>query len=109
MTKNYIIALLAGLLLIAIFTRSCGNKPQENNYVQDSLRHAITLKNDTITTLQIQFDNLYNAFDILQQQQKKVHYETKIIWKDKPATDSIIHAYSDSETVKRFLFRFDTY
>lgn len=106
MSKNYIIAIFAGLLIVSLLTRGCGNKPQQNTYIQDSLQHAIVLKKDTINTLQLQFDNLNNAFTALQAKKETIKYETKTIWQTKYITDSIIYAYSDSETVKRFLLRY---
>lgn len=106
MSKNFLIILFAGLFLVAVFTRSCGNKPQPNNYVEDSLKHAIKLKVDTIKTLQVQFDNLNTSFTTLQQQKQKIKYERDTIWLPKKKADSIINAYSDSETIKRFMLRF---
>ena len=106
MSKNFFIILFAGLFLVAVFTRSCGNKPQQNTYVEDSLKHAIKLKDDTISTLQVQFDNLNTAYTILQEQKQKIKYERDTIWLPKKKADSIINAYSDSETIKRFIQRF---
>ena len=109
MSKNYIIAIFAGLLIVSLLTRSCGNKPQPNNFVEDSLKNAIKFKVDTIATLQVQFDNLNAAFETLRTQKEKIKYETKTIWQTKYITDSIIHSYSDSETVKRFMLRYYPY
>lgn len=106
MSKNYIIAIFAGLLIVSLLTRSCGNKQQQNIYVEDSLKNAIKLKADTITTLQVQFDNLNSAFTVLQAQKETIKYETKTIWQTKYITDSIIYAYSDSETVRKFMQRY---
>ena len=109
MSKNYIIVLLAGLLFIAIATRSCGHKTTNNAYIIDSLHHAIDLKIDTINTLEIQFSNISNTYAMLKEQKQKIVYETKIIWKIKPTIDSLINAYSDSETIRKFLLRYNTY
>lgn len=106
MSKNYIIILMFALWLLTFFYFSCGKKQQPNTYVEDSLKNAIKLKADTIATLQVQVYNLNSAFTALQAQKQNIKYETKTIWQTKYITDSIIYAYSDSETVRKFMQRY---
>lgn len=109
MSKNFFIILLAALLIVSIFTRGCGEETPNNTRVEDSLTYKIFLKQDTINILQKEFDNLYKDYAILVTQKNKIKYETLTIWKDKPATDSVINAYSDTTTVRKFLERYYTY
>lgn len=109
MSKNYIIILMFALWLLTFFYFSCGNKPAQKNYVEDSLRNKLKQREQDIKELQENFDSVYANFIQLKAQKQTIKYETKTIWQTKYITDSIIHSYSDSETVKRFMFRFNTY
>jgi len=106
MSKNFIITLLAGLLILSLFKLGCGKETPQNTRVEDSLTNVIKVKQDSIANVQLAFDNLSEAFQILLIQKQKIKYETKPIWKDKPTIDSSINAYSDTTTVRKFIERF---
>lgn len=108
MSKNFIIALFAGLLIVSLLTRGCGKNAPNNDHVIDSLGVAIMLKNDTIGELQLQLNNLDAAYGILKKEKQTIKYETKTIWQTKYITDSTINAYSDTTTIRNFIERFYT-
>jgi hypothetical protein len=106
MSKNFFIILFAGLFLVALFTRSCGKETPQNTRVEDSLTNVIKVKQDSIANVQLAFDNLSEAFQVLSKQKQKIKYEPKYFWKDKYITDSTINAYTDTTTVRKFIERF---
>lgn len=106
MSKNYIIILMFALWLLTFFYFSCGKKQQPNTYVEDSLRNRLKQREQDIKELQVNFDTVYANFIQLKAQKETIKYETKTIWQTKYITDSIIYAYSDSETVRKFMQRY---
>jgi hypothetical protein len=109
MSKNFIIAVLLGMLAISMFTKSCNNNAQQSNRLEDSLGIELMLKRDSINDLQLQLNNIDTAFSILKKQRQKIKYETKFIWKTKDSVNSIIYNDSDTETVRKFIERYNTY
>ena len=97
-----------------LYFSGCGNKKVivEDTTIKikiDSLSHAIELKQDSIKDRDLAFNNLQSAYDILQEQKKRIIHETDTIWM--PADSIRKHFYnSDSvTTIKAFNKRFGHY
>jgi len=97
MSKNYIIAIFAGLLIVSLLTRSCGNKVKEyDTYKLDSLNNAIKLKQDTLQQHQSIIDSLEVELTKLQIQE----HEIKIIKVPYPVKDSVYNSYDVLELAR---------